>query len=89
MPRVRFTPNIQRHVSCPTMEVAGGTLREVLDRVFERNPQARGYILDEQGSLRKHMIVFIGNQPLADRAALTDPVQEEDEIYVSQALSGG
>ena len=30
MATVRFTRNIQRHVSCPTLDVAGGTLREVL-----------------------------------------------------------
>jgi hypothetical protein len=89
MPRVAFTPNIQRHVDCPTVDVPGRTVREVLDAVFAANPRARGYVLDEQGALRRHMIVFIGSDPVADRALLSDPVGENDEIYVAQALSGG
>jgi hypothetical protein len=52
MPTVRFTRNIQRHVACPTREVAGQTLRAVLDEYFRTNEQARGYVLDEQG--REH-----------------------------------
>ena len=36
---VTFTPNIQRHVSCPATQVEGKTVRQVLDAVFEGNPQ--------------------------------------------------
>ena len=39
MVRVLFTPNIQRHVSCPEAQAAGGTVREVLDGVFADNPR--------------------------------------------------
>ena len=38
MARVIFTPNIQRHVACPPAEVAGATVREVLDAVFAVTP---------------------------------------------------
>jgi len=41
MAKVIFTPNIQRHVVCPDTEVAGRTVREVLENVFAQNPQAR------------------------------------------------
>lgn len=57
MARVVFTQNIQRHVTCPPAEVAGNTVCEVLETVFAKNDRARGYVLDDQGSLRKHMIV--------------------------------
>ena len=89
MPRVTFTDNIQRHVPCPPCEVAGGTVGEVLEAVFAGNARARGYVLDDQGALRKHMIVFIDGQPIADRTGLNDPVPAGAEVYVMQALSGG
>jgi hypothetical protein len=89
MPRVVFTTNIQRHIACPPSEAAGGTVREVLDAVFERNARARGYVLDEQGALRKHMIVFVNGRQVEDRERLTDPVPPDGEVYVMQALSGG
>jgi molybdopterin synthase sulfur carrier subunit len=89
MPTVTFTPNIQRHVSCPPMEVMGDTVRSALDAVFEGNPQARGYVLDDQGGVRQHMVVFVDGQQVRDRQHLTDPVTPAGEIYVAQALSGG
>lgn len=89
MARVLFTPNIQRHVTCPPTQVTGRTVREVLDEVFASNERARGYVLDEQGSLRKHMLVFINNDMIRDRVHLSDPVPPDGEVFVLQALSGG
>ena len=89
MPEVVFTKNLQRHVPCPTVQADGGTVREVLDAVFAANPQARGYVLDDQGALRKHMVVFIDGRQIQDRISLADPVQPSSEIYIMQALSGG
>ena len=89
MPRVVFTPNLQRHVACPAVDVAGATVREALERVFVDNPRLRGYVVDEHGALRRHMAVFVDGQQLADRATLGDPVGPRSEIYVMQALSGG
>ena len=89
MATVIFTPNIQRHVTCPPTLVSGATVREVLDAVFASNELARGYVLDDRGALRKHMVVFLDGHPVRDRTALGDAVAEESEIVVMQALSGG
>ena len=89
MATVVFTPNLRRHVDCPTMDVDGATVREVLDRVFADHPRLRGYVIDERGVLRKHMIVFVDGQQIADRERLSDQVSPRAELYVMQALSGG
>lgn len=89
MARVAFTPNIQRHVACPPMDVVGASLAEALGAVFAANPAARGYILDDQGALRKHIAVYIDGALARDRAKLTDPITQTSEIFVFQALSGG
>jgi sulfur-carrier protein len=89
MPKVIFTPNIQRHVACPETTASGCTVREVLDNVFLRNPGARSYVLDDQGELRRHMTVFLDGHTIQDRAQLSDQVAEASTIYVLQALSGG
>ncbi len=86
---VVFTENIQRHVACPPARVPGSTVGEVLDRVFEGNARARGYVLDDHGAVRKHMVVFINGTPIRDRATLSDPVSDGSEVYIMQALSGG
>ncbi len=89
MARVVFTRNLERHVACPATEAPGATVREVLERVFAGNPALRGYVLDEQGALRRHMTVFVDGAMVRDRAGLTDAVREDGEIHVMQALSGG
>ncbi|MGE0430741.1 MAG: MoaD/ThiS family protein [Planctomycetota bacterium] len=89
MPRVRFTQNIQRHVSCPTAEVSGSTAREVLDAYFAVHEQARSYVLDDQGAVRHHMVVFVNGTQIRDKATLSDPVAAGDTLDVMQALSGG
>lgn len=89
MAEVTFTPNLKRHVDCPTVAVPGTTVAEVLARVFADNPRLRGYVVDDQGALRKHMVVFIDGQQIADRERLADAVGPDAELYVMQALSGG
>ena len=86
---VAFTENLRRHVACPTVEVSGTTVREVLERVFDANPRLRGYVLDERGVLRKHMVVFVDGRQITDRQRLSDRVDPRSELYVMQALSGG
>ena len=89
MPSVRFTRNIQRHVECPTKDVNGSTLGEVLHAYFAANERARGYVLDDEGKLRKHMAAFINGRQIDDRATLSDPVPEGAVVDIVQSLSGG
>ena len=84
-----FTPNLARHLDCPGAVVEGNTLREVLDAYFQSNPQMRGYVLDDQGAVRKHVAIFLDQTPIRDRVRLSDAVADGDAVFVAQALSGG
>lgn len=89
MPRVVFTTALERHVACPPESVDGATVRAALDAYFARHAAARAYVLDDQGALRHHVVVFVDGVQVRDRAALGEPVAPAAEIYVMQALSGG
>ena len=89
MPSISFTPNIQRHIACPTADVTGSTVRDALEEFFKNNEAVRGYVLDDRGSLRRHMNIFVNGEPISDRDSLSDPVSQRDEVFVMQALSGG
>jgi len=89
MPEVKFTPNLKRHLATPAVRVTGGTVREALDNVFQGNPALRGYVLDDQGRLRKHVVVFVDGTLIDDRVGLSDPLDSASELFVMQALSGG
>lgn len=89
MAQIVFTPNLQRHVVCAPTEVAGSTVADALDSVFDDNPRLKSYVLDDQGALRKNMVIFIDGRPLKDRRALSDRLRDDAEVFVMQALTGG
>jgi molybdopterin synthase sulfur carrier subunit len=86
---LHFTRALQRHVDAPSERVDGTTVRAALDGYFERHPEVRGYVVDERGIVRRHVAVFVGGEPIADRDAQSDAVGPDTEIHVMQALSGG
>lgn len=89
MPRIIFTRALERFLEAPSTEVEGATVGEALAAVFATRPGLRGYVLDDQGAVRRHVAIYVNGQPLGDRTRLGDAVGPCDEIYVFQALSGG
>lgn len=89
MPRIVFTSNLQRHVTVPERYVEAATVAQALAAVFAETPQVRDYVVDEQGSVRKHIAIYVDGRRIADRTRLSDAVGPHSEICVFQALSGG
>jgi sulfur-carrier protein len=89
MAKVTFTANLMRHVDCPSVDVEGVSVREVLTRIFAENPRLKSYVVDEQFTLRRHMGIIVDGEIVMDRKGLSDPVASNSEVFVLQALSGG
>ena len=89
MATVHFTAALKRFLPVPTAEVTGETIGAALDQVFRASPRLRGYVLDDQGSLRVHVKIFVNGLPVRDPSRLSDRIGPADEIHVIQALSGG
>ncbi len=89
MPMVAFTAALRRFLAVPTIEVAGATVGDALGAVFTANPRLKGYVLDDQGAVRRHVKVYINSDPVRDSLRLTDPVGPHDTVFVFQALTGG
>ncbi len=89
MPSVVFTPALRRFLCVSDAQVAGATVGEALEGAFGANRALRGYVLDDQGALRRHVAIYVNGESLRDRTGLSDPVAGDDEIHVFQALTGG
>ncbi len=89
MTTLSFSPNLLRHVETPPARIEGTTVRQVLEAYLRAHPDVRGYVLDDQGALRKHVAIFLNQSLIHDRVKLSDPVHDNDELFVAQALSGG
>jgi hypothetical protein len=89
MPHVEFTPNLARQTRTASFDVPGGAVAEALQAVFTELPAMRGHIMDDQGAVRQHVVIFLDGTSLKDRRHLSDPVRPDSGIFVMQALSGG
>jgi molybdopterin synthase sulfur carrier subunit len=89
MIQLSFGNALQRHVDAPPLAVEASTVAEALEHAFARQPRLRGYLLDDQGALRKHMALFVNGTPISDRKTFRDPLPDGSEVMVIQALSGG
>ena len=89
MPVVSFTSALQRFLRAPDTIVEGNTVGAALAAVFAEQPALRGYVLDDQGAVRRHVNVYVNGELVRDRVGLSDTVGTDDHIYVFQALTGG
>jgi len=90
MPRVVYTPHLRRFF--PELEeesVPATTARELVAELDLRHPGIAAYLVEDDGSLRKHVNLFIDEDPLRDRATLSDALPGDCVVHVIQALSGG
>ncbi len=90
MPKVSFTSALNRFFPDLKPEVVEArNIAELLDLLETRYPGIKDYLINEDGSLRKHINIFIGEKLLSDREQLSDEISEQDEVLIFQALSGG
>ena len=90
MPNIKFTYALKRFFPELKEVPAGGkSFPEIFTELDQQYPGISSYILDEQGSLRKHVNIFIDGKMINDRNTLSDPFTTGSEIYIMQALSGG
>jgi sulfur-carrier protein len=64
----------------------GTTLGELFRDLDRQFPGLRFRVVDEQGQLRQHMTVFLGDERCRD---LSTSIEGFDEVVIMQALSGG
>lgn len=65
--------------------IDGASVAELLRGLERDHPATSGWILDERGSVRRHIAVFV-NGELRDPDTAVDP---DDQVDVLPALSGG
>lgn len=90
MANVKFTSALNTFFpDLKDMKVQGDTVNELIISINKTTPGISNYLLEEDGSLRKHVNIFIEQDLIKDRSKLSDTVSEKDEVLIYQALSGG
>ena len=71
------------------IERVHGTLREVLQVLWSRYPGLRDRLANEQGEVREHINVFVGNEDVRYLEGLATAIPNGAEISIVPAISGG
>lgn len=90
MAHVSFTRHLQRFFpTLEAVEVPASTVRELVEALERRHPGLASYLTDDAGRLRRHVNIFVGDEPIGDRAGLGDALSPDARVFIVQALSGG
>lgn len=68
------------------VQAAGATVQALLDDLDRQFPGIAFRVVDEQGELRQHMVVWLDGERCRDLSA---SVTGLDEVVLMQMLSGG
>ena len=68
-----------------TQEVDGTDVGAVLRGLEDLHPSVAGWILDERGTIRRHINVFVNGERGGEQTA----VAAEDRVEVLPAITGG
>ena len=68
------------------VEADGATVGEVFAAL---DPVLRRRLTDEQGALRRHVNIYLGNDNIRDLDGLGTPVRDGDELLVLPSVAGG
>lgn len=90
MVTVKFTSALKRfYPNLTDTQVMEGSVASIVQQLSRTYPGIDSFLLEDDGSLRKHVNIFIKEELINDRVSLSDEVGADQEVLIFQALSGG
>ncbi|TCO44408.1 molybdopterin converting factor small subunit [Kribbella antiqua] len=68
------------------VEVEGATVGEAFAAL---DPPLRRRLTDEQGAVRRHVNIYLGNDNIRDLDGLSTPLTDGDELLILPSVAGG
>ena len=88
--RVLLPRSLQAYWSGPSaLEVEGRHLGEVFAALGAAHPGLAERVLDDQGRVRRHVQVFLNQEPVGRREPASVAVRGGDVVHILPAVSGG
>ena len=90
MSTVRIPPVLRGAVGGEReLSVAGATVTEVLDELYERHPAVRAQLVTPDGTLHRFVNIYVNDEDVKLGAWLDTPVSDADTILILPAMAGG
>ncbi|HEY8829693.1 MAG TPA: MoaD/ThiS family protein [Candidatus Limnocylindria bacterium] len=71
------------------IEASGATLADVFADIDRRHPGFRSRVLDDRGTIRSYVNVYVGDIDARDSGGLDTAVPEGSLVMVIPAMAGG
>jgi len=71
------------------VDTSAETVAQALEQLWRMCPGLRDRVLTEQGEIRQHLNIFIGEDHIRDHGGLLAPVRGDESITIVPAVSGG
>ena len=71
------------------IEASPTTVADALATLWKLYPRVRDRIATEQGQIREHINLFVGDEDIRYTGGLTSPISDRSEISIVPAISGG
>jgi molybdopterin synthase sulfur carrier subunit len=84
-----FLRTFTKGLSRIDLDVAPVTVDEALGALCDIYPGVRDRVLTEQGAVRQHVNVFVGDESIRYTGGLDTPILDGAEIFIVPAVSGG
>jgi molybdopterin synthase sulfur carrier subunit len=72
-----------------TLDGSPATVSSALEALWKLHPGLRDRIVDEQGEVRQHINIFVGDEAIRFADGLSTKVPADTEILIVPAVSGG
>jgi molybdopterin synthase sulfur carrier subunit len=72
-----------------TVQVDGTTVGEILGNLDAAHPGFKDRLLDEQGSLRRFVNVFVADEDIRFLQGIDTPVTDAEVVSIIPAVAGG
>ena len=87
---IRIPASMQRLTQAQSsVEVAGGSIREILESLEGRFPGLGRAIFDDAGNLRRFLNIFVNEDDIRNLSGADTAVKNGDEVYLVPAIAGG
>ena len=90
MPTVRIPTPLRTYTqNQEEVQVAGATIREVLQNLEQGYPGIGARLLDDKGGVRRYVNIFHNDEDIRFLKELETPVADADRLTIIPAMAGG
>ncbi len=87
---VRIPTVLRSHVDGQAkVDLAGGTVGEVLKGLLEAHQSLRGRLMDEQGEVNRFINIYLNDEDIRFLENLETPVKDGDTVMIVPSIAGG